>query len=281
MDLRTADELAYLPIGTVWKAGSSSQGDLFTNGDLGLRKWNVQVDQNQKSFRIGPPDQPIFAASGAGNYSMDQSETVIASARFTHCDVATAQGGFSIGPLDDCRGCSVSPDGKWLAAGSHLRGGSIWEIASRKKIRDLARDDPRAVVFSPDGRFLLVEETSCLKMLKVGTWEQANELPAKRFLAFSPDGNFMACLDSTWVVHLMDSGGSRTYARLTTPDPTRIQNHRASFSPDGKKLVVTTNDPPSLNVWDLEAFVKNSPSSGSSPISLCMPKARRRRQTIG
>ena len=33
------------------------------------------------------------------------------------------------GPLDDCRGVSVSPDGQWLATGSHQIGGvTIWRL---------------------------------------------------------------------------------------------------------------------------------------------------------
>lgn len=248
LDADTSDELAFLSIGTVWGPKFGRHGGLFTNGDAGLRKWQTQIDRNRKSLKIGPPSIQSF--NGAGNYSLDESETVIASAHFSHCDVATPKGNHPFGPLEDCRGCSVSPDGKWLATSCHIHRGSIWDLKSRKKIKDFPRDFMGDFAFSPDGRLLVVREPSGSKILRVGDWTVVRELPALRFLAFSPDRNLMACVDPEWVVHLMDPGSGRTFAKLETPDAGRIAN--ASFGLDGRILII--NGSPQISIWNLDVI---------------------------
>ena len=111
--------------------------------------------------------------------------------------VATPERTIRVGPLDDCRGVAVSPDGQWLATGSHRsRGAQVWRIADVTKVAELPIDygtrgrlQPRwemaddrgslpagsgksapgarcgrsatmAGCFSPDGRLVVVQDAS-------------------------------------------------------------------------------------------------------------------------
>jgi tetratricopeptide (TPR) repeat protein len=59
-------------------------------------------------------------------------------------------------------------------------------------------------------------------------------------------------VDATKVIRLVETETGRTVARLESPDLCDVW--AASFSPDGSRLVVTTNDGPAVHVWDLRAI---------------------------
>ena len=52
-------------------------------------------------------------------FGTDRSGRIVARADWHGANVSTPEGTFRIEPLDDCRSVAVSPDGKWLATGSH------------------------------------------------------------------------------------------------------------------------------------------------------------------
>jgi hypothetical protein len=60
--------------------------------------------------------------------------------------------------------------------------------------------------------------------------------------------------DASKVLRLVETETGRTLARLESPDLSDIK--WATFSPDGSRLVVTTNDRPApcVHVWDLRAI---------------------------
>ena len=62
------------------------------------------------------------------------------------------------------------------------------------------------------------------------------------------------------VIRLVETETGRTLARLESPDLCDVQS--ATFSPDGSRLVVTTNDGPAVHVWDLRAIRKHLAGMG-------------------
>jgi tetratricopeptide (TPR) repeat protein len=67
----------------------------------------------------------------------------------------------------------------------------------------------------------------------------------------------MVVVDPSRDIRLVEIETGRTLARLESPDLCGVG--WATFSPDGSRLVVTTNDPPpaAVHVWDLRAIRRN------------------------
>ena len=77
---------------------------------------------------------------------------------------------------------------------------------------------------------------------------------------FSPDGRLVVVQEANQVIRLVETETGRTLARLESPD--LCAWHRPTFSPDGSRLVVTTNDGPAVHVWDLRAIRKHLAGMG-------------------
>jgi tetratricopeptide (TPR) repeat protein len=193
-----------------------------------------------------------------GGIDQDRSGRILAVATHRYAYVATPEGTIRMGPLDDCRDVSVSPDGQWLATINHLRSGAqIWRISNLTKVAEL----PTGVVFSPDGKWLVarwnVGNARRLRLWEVGTWREE-----KRFTDvgedgwFSPDGRVVVVVDPSRIIRLVEVETGRTHARLESPDLPRV--YQVAFSPDGSRLVFTTKDRPTpcVHVWDLRAIRK-------------------------
>ena len=72
------------------------------------------------------------------------------------------------------------------------------------------------------------------------------------FRCISPDGRLAVVEDTSKVLRLVEIETGRILARLESPD--QQCDGVATFSPDGSRLVVTTNEPPCVHVWDLRAI---------------------------
>ena len=70
----------------------------------------------------------------------------------------------------------------------------------------------------------------------------------------------LAVQDASRVLRLVETETGRTLARLESPD--LCARGIATFSPDGSRLVVTTNEPPAVHVWDLRAIRKHLTEMG-------------------
>lgn len=96
-----------------------------------------------------------------------------------------------------CDVLQLSPDGRWLVAGTAGRF-IVWDTADGRSVHEHARrtvNHPVAA-WSADGRLLLVHDTDgVVRLLAAGTWAEVAELPAPplvRMPAFSPDGRWLA-----------------------------------------------------------------------------------------
>ncbi len=253
-DLARDTELAFLPIGHVWQALFESSGDLltYTGGSPGVQRWPVQLDPNRGEFHIGPPRQ--LPLPGGGSIAEDRAGLILAGAHYDHAHVLTPARAFVVKPLDNCRFVAVSPDGKWLATGSHMQNGAqVWRMRDAEQVAQLAIEGSVRVEFSPDGKWLMTKAPPC-RLWEVGTWHEARQIGG-RGLCFSTYGRQLVVEDADKVLRLAETETGRTVARLQSPDLCDVLN--ATFSPDGSRLVVTTNDGPAVHVWDLRAIRRN------------------------
>ena len=149
--------------------------------------------------------------------------------------------------------------GEWLATGSHHVGvARVWRIHDAAEAAELPVDVATGVMFSPDGRFLMTTDPPC-RLWTVGTWREARRIGSSG-LCFSPDGRLVVATDPTRVIRLVETESGRVLARLGSPDLCGVDS--ATFSPDGSRLVVTSNDPPAVHVWDLRTIRRKLSAMG-------------------
>jgi WD40 repeat protein/tetratricopeptide (TPR) repeat protein len=249
-DLPRGRELAFLPIGDARHVLFEPSGDLLTSGTLGVWRWHIMLDSDRGELRVGPPSQLELPAS-LGGISEDRSGRIVAVGNRGTAHVLTPQRPLRIGPLDDSRSVSVSPDGQWLATGSHGGGSArVWRIADAAQVARLEIEGLVGVMFSPDGKWLMTTNRPC-RLWTAGTWREAHQIGGFG-LCFAADGRQVLVQDANKIVRLVETETGRTLARFESPDLCSAQ--WATCTPDGSRLVITTNDGPAVHVWDLRAI---------------------------
>jgi eukaryotic-like serine/threonine-protein kinase len=249
-DLAHDAELAFLPLGYAAHLMFDTSGDLITSGSTGVLRWPINVDARQGRCDIGP-SQTLPLGAGTCGIALDKSGAIVARADNGSAHVATPEGTRRISPLDDCRAVAVSPDGKWLATGNHVRhhDAQVWRIADRAPVAELAGTSGTGLEFSADGKWLMTTSVPC-RLWEVGAWREAKRI-GDTGGCFSPDGRLIVVHDASKVIRLVETETGRTLARLESPDPSIGW---PVFSPDGSRLVVTTMAGPAVHVWDLRTI---------------------------
>jgi eukaryotic-like serine/threonine-protein kinase len=250
-DLARGTECAFLPISRARSIMFEADGDLLTSGATGVRRWPIRLDSDRGEFRIGPPRDLPFSRT-SGRIAQDRSGRIIASARETHAEVLISGRLTRVGPLDECRYVAVSPDGEWLATGSHHRDGQVRRVVDVEKVVKLPVNSRTSVSFSPDGKWLMTEEPPC-RLWTAGTWALARELGGTG-LCFSPDSRLVALQDASQIIRLVEADTGRVIAGLESPDSSNVI--WATFSPDGSRLVLVPQNIQAVHVWDLRAVRK-------------------------
>jgi serine/threonine protein kinase/WD40 repeat protein/tetratricopeptide (TPR) repeat protein len=260
-DLARCTELVFLPIGYTYNVLFEASGDLLTGGVSGVRRWPVRLDPGRNEFRIGPPHELPLPAGSDIRLGADRSGRIVAQPARDRARafVATPEGILSVGPLQDCRGVAISPDGRWLATGSHgLNGFQVWRIRDTKKVADILIEGLIRPAFSPDGRWLMTNHSPC-RLWEAGTWREARQVDGEG-LCFSADSRFLVVRDASKTIRLVETETGRTLARFESPDLCGVV--WAALSPDGSRLAATTNDNASVHVWDLRAIRESLSAMG-------------------
>ncbi len=252
-DLANGRELALLPIGMAWHSRFEASGDLLTNGDAGVRRWPVRLDESRGELAIGPPRRLPLPATHGG-MAQDRSGRIVAVAARTDAVVATPDRTFAIGSLDDCRSVAVSPDGRYLATGTHVasRGAQVWRIADGSKAADLPIANGTDVEFTPDGRWLVTLKPQP-RFWEVDTWHE--RLPAPECgSCFSDEGRITAVVEPGRILRLVEFATGKALARLESPDLVSVWG--MTLGPGGAHLVTTSRDwkDHCVRVWDLRAI---------------------------
>src|SRR5262249_42974390 len=154
-------ELAFLPIGPAWHTTFEPSGDLLSNGALGVWRWPIRFNPERGEYRIGPPHSIPLPGSDCW-IDEDRRGRIVALANQGVAHVLTPEREFLVGPLDDCRAVAVSPDGEWLATGSHGKNGfQVWHIRDATKVAQITIEGLVGVLFSPEGKWLMTTSPPC------------------------------------------------------------------------------------------------------------------------
>ncbi len=255
-DLGSGKSLGFLPIGYTHYPVFEASGALLTNGPSGLLRFPIQADPAApRALRVGaaqklplPGNEPQMATSRDGR--------VVASAQgwgglvWRH-DVPGAPLRL---PQKNTRFITVSPDGRWVATGSHDDSSEVqvWQVQSGKRVAALPVEGGTRVVFSPDGRWLATGGL-ITRLWEVGPWRERQRFQAvvRTPVAFSADGGTFAFETGHGAVRLVAPDSGRELARLE--DPKQDHADELAFSADGTQLV-TNGEGNSVHLWDLRAI---------------------------
>ncbi len=276
-DLASGREIGFLTIGYTPHLTFEASGDLLTSGEVGVRRWPVRLDLPGGEFRLGPP-RTLPLASGDGELAADRLGRVVALADTDCAHVCTPDRVFQLRSLDDVRNLAVSPDGEWIATGSHGRNGAqVWRVRDAARVKELPISGLVRVQFSPDGKWLLTMNPPC-RLWEVGSWREGRQIGGD-CRCFSPDGRMLLMLDPDKILRLVETETGNTIAKLTSPDQGDVWV--ATFSPDGSRVVINNRAAQAVQEWNLRAIRKhlegmgldwNSPAySGDDPANSSAP----------
>jgi WD40 repeat protein len=230
-------------------------GALLTCGAKGLLRWPRTLDPLTGLCRFGPPEQlyerPVWGGSGNTD-----ARVLVLGHNSRGATVLYRDTGRQVllQPQEEVRGGALSPDGRWVATGSHGThqgvGAKVWDAQSGKLVKELPVYSYCQVAFSPNGRWLATGAGGC-RLWRVGTWEEGPKVGGAPF-AFSPDSRVLAVAAEAGVVRLVDPDSGREYARLTGPDPIRL--NPARFTPDGAQLITNGSETRAIHIFDLRAI---------------------------
>jgi serine/threonine protein kinase/WD40 repeat protein len=231
--------------------------DLFTTGPSGLFRWPYGVKGD--ALHVGPAET-LMAIPGPRQCAMSAQGPILAVSeyhgpRLMNVDTPTRE------PLrcDHLLNTSVtvSPDAKWLASGQgNGYGAKVWDVKTARLVADLLpQARGTAVVFSPDGRWLVTCTSREWCFWEVGTWQAVRRIPRLQDgylagpIAFSANQELLAVGVTRDLVRLVHPATARDLATLRSPDADEIQH--LHLTPDCGYLITRTLGPARLQVWDL------------------------------
>jgi WD40 repeat protein/serine/threonine protein kinase len=248
--------LSFLPLVQEHGVAFEPSGALLTYGRTGQMRWPVEAVGPPGTLGIGPP-RPLPLTTSRGPVATSRDGRVMASTQFGGAQVwhaDTSDPLILLGPQHDVRWIAVSPNGRWVATGSHWATDvyvKVWDAGTGRRVADVPVEGGSRVGFSPDDRWLLTTGGGGCRLWQVETWRGGPRIGGGAF-AFSPDGKILAVETGTGAVRLVDPDTGREYARLEDPDQDRAGD--LTFSTDGSQLLVSTHDSPAVHVWDLRAI---------------------------
>jgi tetratricopeptide (TPR) repeat protein/WD40 repeat protein len=235
---------------------------LWTHGQAGVLRWPLRTASTSGSDKcwLGPP-QRLSPSTALSTWGSTPDLNLIAIPNYGKGALLWRRGerrSIALTPQPDVRSCAVSPDGRWVATGSHgLRegaGAKVWDAHSGRHIVDLPAGSGCNVGFSPDGRWLLTTGGR-FRLWEVGTWREGPALggPGSPWaFAFTADGKLLALEDAPAVVRLVEPDTGREVARLTAPEQARLAPQ--FFTPDGCELVAQGTETRHIHIFDLRAL---------------------------
>jgi serine/threonine protein kinase/WD40 repeat protein len=201
------------------------------------------------------PDATLFAVGGDGNQvflaqpNPDGPEPAAAKV------LSTRQSAL--------RHIAVTADGRWIAAGGHLKGGFGVYDREKGSLVKLLSEQGGWGRFSPDGELLAVGYYHDRgEVFRTSDWRRLYVLPGAAF-NFSPDSRTLVVNDGGSGLLLLDSSTGRTNLGLEIPEST--STIPACFTHDGGTLLATAGDPPRVMKIDLTGLRRKLTSSNYEP----------------
>ncbi|MEQ1828535.1 MAG: WD40 repeat domain-containing protein [Pirellula sp.] len=158
----------------------------------------------------------------------------------------------------DIRNVSISPDGKFLAAGLHSSdldksslGAVVWETASRKLVKELDCSPLCRVTFSPRGKKLVTHSgiNSECQTYHINTWSVQDAIVSKYIGIFSPDESLFAIDAGAGAISLRYGKDLKEFTKLSSPDEHAYKP--LAIAPDNSRLFALNVESGEVFVWNL------------------------------
>lgn len=238
-----------------------SADSLFVASAAGLHRWRVtSVPEGdgllmtlQAAEAIGEfvsceqislsKDGALLAMAGRGND---------AEAAVWLVDLKNGSKPLRLAAPDGVAHCAISPDSRWLAAGTRNgRGVRIWALQEKTAPVDLPIRGSAKVAFSPDGKWFVTGDTEFYQFWETATWRLMRRIPSQMgdtsgLMAFSPrmTALIIACRRAELKVL-----NPFTLEELSAPDFDR--ETPLCFDPHGR-VMITTGQTGGLFFWNLD-----------------------------
>jgi WD40 repeat protein len=260
LDLDQRTELAHIDLPHHQMLAWDKDGSLLNYGLAGLLRWPLQSAVGEvRHYRLGPPQRMLRFPTGGVTVGVDDARQIFALPNGDRGAVRWSpdqpERFVALQPQQDVRTCAVSPDGRWIATGSHGYvsddgcGVKVWNGETGMLVKEFHVPGAR-VLFSPDGRWLYTNSIGG-KLWHTETWEEAHTVGGA-WACFAPKGRLLAVEAGARTVRLVVPDDGRELVRLEGPDHNSVSPR--CFSPDGAKLVTFGSDLSTLHVWDLRAL---------------------------
>jgi WD40 repeat protein len=257
-DIARGEDFPLLPVDGNTPVAFEPSGALLTSGVSGLLRWPLVDDPATDQRRYGPPER-LYQSVNSQLPGASADCRVLALPNLNRGAIVLRRDEnrtLLLGPQEDVRHCAVSPDGSWVATGSHwLRegaGAKVWDARTGAHLADLPVAGLCPVAFSPDGKWLATGGGG-VRLWEVGTWRPGHVVsgPNQYHFAFACDGRLLAVQDDPGIVRLIVPETGKELARLTAPVDTPLLPR--CFTPDGTQLIAPGLDR-AVHVFDLAAI---------------------------
>jgi serine/threonine protein kinase/WD40 repeat protein len=264
-DAVRGEEVALLPLPGNFPLRFEARGEaVWTYGHNGVLRWPLQTDPADRDKRLVGPPQRMASTTTPDSWGSSPDVNLIAIPNYNRGAwlwQRAARRTLSLAPQDDVRCCVISPDGRWVATGSHGNqaavGAKVWDAQTGQHVATLPVGGFCSVSFSPDSKWLLTSSGGA-RIWQTGTWQQGAALggpplgSSECFGAFTPDGELLALSDVPGVVRLVRTASGKEVARLTAPEQTRLRPQ--CFTPDGSQFITSGTESEALHIFDLHAI---------------------------
>lgn len=250
LDAENGRELASLP-GRRSLVASFGGNALLLAGQAGVERWPVRLEKGV--YRIGPPERLVLPRYTYDRCGASADGRVIAIPDYDRgAFILDRMRGGGIQPTEaqnDVRVVDVSPNGRWIVAGSHQVGEvCVYDARTGKRVQQLIADGGYGE-FSPGGRWIgVLAAHGGSTLFRAETWESVRPV-GDGHCTFSPDDRLAAVGGGFGVIRLMGTETGQEVSRLETTDQTKLQP--LAFSPDGGRLYALGEQTKNLYIWDL------------------------------
>lgn len=149
---------------------------------------------------------------------------------------------------------TLSPDGNWIASGSHDKTVRLWDFATGQEMKCLLQAAPvLSVAFNAEGTLLAIGgQDQTVRLWSVATQQEyltlAGHTQAVKTMTLHPQQPFLASGSSDKTIRLWDL---RTGELVTTLPQHRLPVNALAFSPDGTWLASGSSDR-SVCLWRIQ-----------------------------